>query len=319
MGKCYVSKNKEVSSINLNELGSLANRKSQYWLDFENISKEDIEKIKTFIKLHPITIEDLQEEGEEARIKYEQFDDYTFIVFSGIKKITKDEIEPYVLKFIIGKNFIITVHKENMNTINSISSNKKRLTNLMSKGVDYLLYRLIDLEVDLYYPIVEKLEKKIEKADKKILVEKDESELDTLFDIKSINNEIKDLIVPTGRTVLKILKPSNDYIRGEVMIYFRDVYDNIVMINEDLQGIKEQIAGIISERNALLSSNMNQVMKVLTIIATIMMPLTLVSGIYGMNVGLPGQNSVSSFYIIMGIMFFISLIMLAFFKKQKWI
>jgi magnesium transporter len=319
MGKCYVSKNKEVSSINLNELGSLANRKSQYWLDFENISKEDIEKIKTLIKLHPITIEDLQEEGEEARIKYEQFDDYTFIVFSGIKKITKDEIEPYVLKFIIGKNFIITVHKENMNTINSISSNKKRLTNLMSKGVDYLLYRLIDLEVDLYYPIVEKLEKKIEKADKKILVEKDESELDTLFDIKSINNEIKDLIVPTGRTVLKILKPSNDYIRGEVMIYFRDVYDNIVMINEDLQGIKEQIAGIISERNALLSSNMNQVMKVLTIIATIMMPLTLVSGIYGMNVGLPGQNSVSSFYIIMGIMFFISLIMLAFFKKQKWI
>ena len=160
MGKCYVSKNKEVSSINLNELGSLANRKSQYWLDFENISKEDIEKIKTLIKLHPITIEDLQEEGEEARIKYEQFDDYTFIVFSGIKKITKDEIEPYVLKFIIGKNFIITVHKENMNTINSISSNKKRLTNLMSKGVDYLLYRLIDLEVDLYYPIVEKLEKK---------------------------------------------------------------------------------------------------------------------------------------------------------------
>jgi magnesium transporter len=319
MGKCYVFKDKEISSINHQEISSFTNRRPRYWLDFENISKDEIKKIKSLVELHPITIEDLQEEGEEARIKYEQFDDYTFIVFSGIRKITKDEIEPYVLKFIIGKNFIITVHKEKSNIIDSLSSNKRKLRNLMFKGVDYLLYSLIDQEVDLYYPIVEKLEKKVEKAEKKILIEKDESELDILFDIKSINNEIKDLIVPNGRIILKILKPSNDYIREEAMIYFRDVYDNIVMINEDIQGIKEQIAGIISERNAILSSNMNQVMKVLTIIATIMLPLTLVSGIYGMNVGLPGQSSRLSFYIIMGIMLLISLIMLAFFKKQKWI
>tara|TARA_Y100000310_G_C20520626_1_gene733485 strand:- start:92 stop:1051 length:960 start_codon:yes stop_codon:yes gene_type:complete len=319
MGKCYVFKDQEVSSINPKEIDSLANRRLRYWLDFENISKGDIEKIKNLVGLHPITIEDLQEEAEESRIKYEQFDDYTFIVFSGIKKVAKDEIEPYILKFIIGKNFIITVHKEKSNTIESLSANKRRLKNLLFRGVDYLLYSLLDNEVDLYYPIVEKLEKQAEKAEKSILIEKDESELDSLFDIKAINNEIKDLIVPTGRIILKILKPSNDYIREDVMIYFRDIYDNIVTLNEDIHGIKDQITGIISEHNAVLSANMNQVMKVLTIIATIMLPLTLISGIYGMNVSLPGQASNLSFYIIMGIMLLISIIMLAFFKKQKWI
>ena len=316
----YIYRNKELFNVDSKSFNGFKDQRAKFWLDYSEESPDQINKISEFINLHPVTIEDLQGDEENTRTKYEEFNDYTFIVYAGVKKVNKDYIDRHIIYFLISKNFIVTVHKEDNKIIENLKDNKKKLKFLLSKGVDYLLHHLIDNEIDLYYPIVEKIEKNIEKADKDILIRHNDKDLDILFDIKSLNNELRSLIVPTTRMIARIIKPSNDHVRKEVMIYFRDVIDNLIRINESLQSSNDQITAIISERNTILSSNMNDIMKVLTIIATIMMPLTLITGVYGMNLPfLPGGHSKESFYLIMGLMLVISIVMLLYFKRKRWI
>ncbi len=315
----YIYRNKELMRIDFKKFKGFNYIKTRFWLDYNNPSAEDIIKISEFVKLHPVTIEDLQSKEETSRIKYEDFDDYSYIVYSGIKNISKDDVEMYTVYFIIGNRFLITLHKNNQ-IINNLKKNEKRTKFLLSKGADYLLHYIIDHEIDLYYPIVEDHEKNIEKLDKDILKNRDKKKLDDLFDTKVINSELKSMVVSTGRMVSRMTKPSNPYIREEVIIYFKDVLDNLLIINDSLQSAKEQIATTISEHNTMLSSNMNEAIKVLTIIATIMMPLTLITGIYGMNLPiLPGGQGKESFYLILGGMFLLSVFMLLYFKRKKWI
>ena len=155
----YICKNKDVSPLSLKDLKSFTDRKTKFWLDFKDITQEQINKITKFIELHPVTIEDLKGEEETTRIKYEQFDDYTFIVLSGIKKTTKDTVEEYIVYYIVGKNFLITVHKEDNKIIEDLKNKKRKLSYILSNGADYLLHYLIDQEVDVFYPIVENLNK----------------------------------------------------------------------------------------------------------------------------------------------------------------
>ncbi|TKJ16909.1 hypothetical protein CEE44_00025 [Candidatus Woesearchaeota archaeon B3_Woes] len=315
----YTYKDKELGKIDLKNFKGFNVKKIKFWLDFNNPSEEDIKKISEFVELHPITIEDLKDEEETTRIKYEEFDDYSFIVYTGIKKISKDDLELYTVYFIVGKRFLITLHKDNK-IINDLKKRDRRKKFLLSRGTDYLLHYFIDKEIDLYYPIVENHEKAIEKLDKDILKSRDKKKLDDLFDKKVINSELKSLIVSSGRMMSRVTKPSNRDIREEVVIYFKDVLDNLLIINDSLQTTKEQIAATISEHNTLLSSNMNEAIKVLTIIATIMMPLTLITGIYGMNLPiLPGGQSKESFYLIMGIMLSVAAVMIYYFKRKKWV
>ncbi len=315
----YTYKDKELGKIDLKNFNGFNVKKVRFWLDYNNPSTDQIIKIKEFVELHPVTIEDLQGKEETTRIKYEEFDDYSFIVYTGIKKISKDDLELYTVYFIVGKRFLITVHKDNK-IINDLKKNNRRKKFLLSRGTDYLLHYLIDQEIDLYYPIVENHEKELERLDKDILKSRDKKKLDDLFDKKVINSELKSMVVSTGRMISKMTKPSNRYIREEVIIYFKDVLDNILIINDSLQTSKEQIATTISEHNTTLSSNMNEAIKVLTIIATIMMPLTLITGIYGMNLPiLPGGQNKESFYLILGGMFLLSVIMLLYFKRKKWL
>ncbi len=321
MFKGYIYRNREVSGFDKDDFKGFNNPGMKFWLDYEGgISLEQMKKFRDFIKLHPVTIEDLKGKEEKTRIKYESFDYYTFVVYTGIKKIAKDEIETYTIYFLVGKNFIITVHDEKNDIIERLKNSRKKLELLLSKGVDYVFHHIIDQEVDLFYPIVESLEKDIDEADNKILKEHEKKELDVLFDKKIINNELMSIVAPTGHMILRIIKPDNDFITEGSMIYFRDVYDNLVKINKSLRSSKDQMSAIITEHNAMSSSNLNQIMKVLTIIATIMMPLTLITGIYGMNVPvLPGGQSRESFYIIVGLMIIISIVMLLYFKKKDWI
>lgn len=315
----YIYKDKELGKIDLKNFNGFNVKKVRFWLDYNNPSQEEINKISKFVNLHPVTIEDLQGEEETTRIKYEEFDDYSFIAYTGIKKISKDDLELYTLYFIVGKRFLITVHKDNK-IINDLKKNNRRKKFLLSRGTDYLLHYLIDKEIDLYYPIVENHEKELERLDKDILKSRDKKKLDDLFDKKIINSELKSMVVSAGRMMSRMTKPSNRYIREEVVIYFKDVLDNLLIINDSLQTTKEQIAATISEHNTMLSSNMNEAIKVLTIIATIMMPLTLITGIYGMNLPiLPGGQSKESFYLIMGIMLFVAAVMIYYFKRKKWV
>jgi magnesium transporter len=270
----YVYRNKSLEKINSKKFEGFKDKMARFWIDYEDITKEEIDQLTDFIVLHPVTIEDLQEKDETTRIKYEPFDKYTFLSYAGIKKIEKDYVDPYFVYVLIGDNFIITFHKQDNNIISDLKNNTKLLKINLFKGVDHLFHKLLDKEINLYYPVIENLETNIEKADKKILINEEE-ELNNLFDKKSINSDLRKTITSTSYMVLRIIKSSESYIKKETIIYFRDIYDDLVRMNQTLQSSKEQISTIILENNSRISSNMNETMKVLTIIATIMMPLTL--------------------------------------------
>lgn len=309
--------NKKLKRLDKEHFGGAFKKKNNVWIDCPRPTNSDEKFVREFINLHPITTEDIQE--HHTRIKYEEFDGYSFIVYSGVAKLHKNTIENYHISMILGPHFLITFHNRPVPTLQNLKKNPERLERLLRKGPDHLLHHILDTEVDLYFPMVDKMYDDIEIMDEKFVREPSDILLDHIFDKKRLTLRLKRLIVPLGDIFLRLSKTKNDHLSKEVSIYFRDVFDHVVRINETLQNCKEQISDTLGEHQSNMSNKMNETMKVLTIIATIMLPLTLLSGIYGMNITLPFQRSTNAFNIITAIMVAIALVMLIYFKRKKWI
>jgi len=286
------------------------------WIDLQQPTKAELTFLKNQIKLHPITLEDIQ--SISTPVKYESFDDYHFIVFKGIKKVHRHSVDACRIYFIITKDLLITVHDLLIDSIENQKNDEKKLSDLLNKGTDYLLHNLLDMEVDNYFPFVKKLEKEIDKLDDLISHDPEHKNFDELFDKKSIMQSIRRSLTSLTEIFAKILR-SEKYVRPEVLVYFRDVYDHIIRLDQSLLRSRDQISSTVSEHLAVSSTRMNDIIKILTMITTLLMPLSLITGLYGMNVPLPGQGNTSALIVIFIVMLIISISMLIFFRKKKWI
>ncbi len=286
------------------------------WIDCKEPSDEDIHRITALAKLHPLTVEDIK--SKETRIKYEEFGHYTLIVHKVCEEHRYHHSDD-VIFFIIGDRMLITIHKYEVETINSLKINGDKLSSLVQKGVDYILHAILDHEIDLYFPLVERLYDTIGKIDVSIYRNPTEQNINKMFKEKRKVIDLKKTINPTLDVVSRLTKPSDNFIRNELNLYFRDVHDHVARINDILTNCNDQIATTVNERLSISSSKMNQVMQTLTVVATIMMTLTMITGFYGMNIPLPGGNDQISFWFFIGFFIILSVIMIAIFKKMNWL
>ncbi len=309
-GNLFVTKRME-------RIRDLFNSGQQVWIDLSEPSDEEITSIVKLARLHPITSEDVQ--SANTRIKFEVFDFYNYIVFWGARSIEGDVVSHYQVHFIIGKNFLITLHHLPNARIAKLMRSKRGKA-LISKGVDYILHQLLDDEIDSYFPLVQDLYEEVEELDDLISEDPDESNFEELYNKKRVTLRLKRVLTPTIGVFSRINKVPKSFLSGEVSILFNDVTDHVIRIEETLQACKERISDIVDEHHAVSSHKMNDIIRILTIISTIMLPLTLLSGIYGMNLPyLPWASSRYAFLIILFIMALIAGGLLLYFKRKKWI
>ncbi len=291
------------------------NSKSIYWVDLACSNVEEIKLVTSNFNIHPTTEEDIL--SNQTRTKYEEFDENTAVIMQGIKGLETTNIKTYNLSFILGENYLITSHFELNENIDSLINNQKKLENLMKKGIGHIFHYILDKEVDKCMQIkgilleeFKKLEREfIGNPEKEVLSELFQKEL-TLLDMRQIMESLTDLC-------LGLTKPTDNYLDNELLPYFRDIYDHSFKITESLRSMLGRINGMRNAYQTITSNRLNQTMKLLTVIMAMMMPLTVITGFYGMNVSLPFMTHESSWIVILGIMFFATLIMYLVFRRIK--
>jgi magnesium transporter len=302
--------------VNRTDLKSLEKlRDKQVWLDINNITKEEAEQLRIMFDLHPLTEEDIL--MSNVRVKIEEFNSYLFFVFYGIQK--NAEIELVELDFLLGKNFLITNHIPKLATFEELKSNSERLESLFKKGNDFIMHFLIDREIDNYFPILENIDDEIETIEENATTQPHPKTLTRILQIKRNLVKIKKVSLPQREKLGQLTREHYPEISRKAIPYFRDVYDHAVKASDAIDNYREAVSNTFDAYMSTVSNRMSEVMKVLSVIATMAMPLTVISGIYGTNFEiLPGAHSAWGFWIMIGVMFLFSGGMLVYFRKHGW-
>ncbi|MGB2706163.1 MAG: magnesium/cobalt transporter CorA [Candidatus Omnitrophota bacterium] len=290
------------------------------WVDVRKPLQKDMQFLEKHFSFHPLAIEDCMTTIQRPKI--DTYDRYLFVVLhAAILARHKDKATSLELDTFIGENYVVTVHLKPTDSVSSTWERCLRNPAIMSRGAGYLFYFMADALVDNYFPILEKLDREIQKAEDIIFKEADRKVLNKIFDLKENVLILRRILGPQRETMNFIARGSyQPIIPADLSIYFRDVSDLLARINDNLDTYRDMLTSAMDGYMSEVSNRMNEIMKVLTIIATIMMPLTLITGIYGMNFRfMPEIGWRYGYFVIIGIMLAISAGMLLFFKRKKWL
>ena len=235
----------------------------------------------------------------------------------GIKEIEEFNIKIYNLSFIFGENYLITSHFENNEAIDSLISNPKKLENLMKKGAGHIFHYLLDKEIDKCMQIKSILLEEFKQTEKEFIKNPEKEVLEDLFQKELTLLETRQVMESLTDLCLSLTRPTDNYLDNELLPYFRDIYDHSFRTTESLKSMLGRINGMRNAYQTITSNRLNETMKILTMIMDIMMPITIVTGFYGMNVRPPLEDNYYSWIWILAIMIFVSLIMYLIFRRIK--
>lgn len=290
--------------------------KYKLWIDITSITEEEATIIGKSFSLHPLTVEDLH--SSNARIKVEQFSNYMFCVFYGIKK-TKKKLKVVECDFIIGENFIVSNSAEPLDSNENLKKNGKKLETLFKNGSEFIFHKLLDNEVDNYFPILEELDDELEDIEEEIIKKPQPKYLAKILNLKKSMRQTKRIGFQQRDKISFLAKNEYPFISKKAVPYFRDIYDHSIRVSDSIDNYREAISETFDAYMSAMSNNMNEVMKVLSIFATIALPMTVISGIYGTNFAiLPGSKNPFGFWIMIIVMIVFVIVMINMFKKKKW-
>jgi magnesium transporter len=291
------------------------------WINIEGLQKISIiEKIGNHFNLHPLVLEDIANTGQ--RPKMEDYTDYLFVVLNMLQYSEEDkEIKREQVSLILGSNWVISFQETEGDVFDTIRerlrSDKGRIRKM---GADYLVYVLMDTIVDNYFAVLEKIGEKIEEIEDEIVTNPSPVTLQTIHDLKRQMIMLRKSIWPLREVINRLERWESKLINESTDIFLRDLYDHTIQVVDAVETFRDMLSGMMDIYMSSVSNRMNEVMKVLTIIATIFLPLTLVAGIYGMNFRImPELQWEMGYPFALLIMLAVGIIMLIYFKRKNWL
>jgi len=292
------------------------------WTNIENPATEDIEVLRRNFSFHPLDLEDCLSKIERPKI--DEYDDYLFIVMHfPIYDLDQQVSQPAEVDFFIGTNYLVTVHDGRLRPVVQLFEDCRAYEQTrqrhMGAGASRLLHSVIDKLVDYCFPILAKVNHNIQTIEDEVFTEHMRQIVQRISVVRRDIIALRRVIKPQLAIVANLEHVDRPFIREDLDVYFGDIHDHLQKAWEELEDQREVLEGLSDTSESVISYRINDVMKILTIISVVMLPLSLISGIYGMNVLLPGQGSPWAFIAIVAAMALIVLAMLAFFKKKNWL
>ncbi len=291
------------------------------WVNVDGLHDvEIIEKIGQDFSLHPLVLEDIL--STDQRPKIEDYGEFLFLVLPMFYYSTEeDTIIAEQVSLVLGNNFIISFQEQQGDVFSELRRRLRTKKGLLRRrGADYLFYGLLDSIVDAYFLILEKVGEDIEEIDDLLLEKADSELLQRIHRVKREMVFLRRSVWPLREVIAKLERRETALISESTLIYLRDVYDHVIQIIETVETSRDLISGIMDIYLSTVSNRMNEVMKVLTIIATIFIPLTFVAGVYGMNfVFMPELEWPWGYPIVLMIMGIVALGMVFYFRRKRWL
>jgi len=291
------------------------------WINIDGIHDiEIIEKLGKQFDLHSLVLEDILNTGQ--RPKYEDFESHIFVVLKMLQFDKKEnEIITEQVSILFGSNFVISIQEKEGDVFEPI---RDRIRNAKGKirkmGVDYLAYCLLDAIVDSYYLILEKIGDRIEGMEEELIANPTPQTLQIIHNLKRDMIFLRKSVWPLREVVSGLERGESKLIKKSTHIFLRDVYDHTIQVIDTIETFRDMVSGMLDIYLSSLSNRMNEVMKVLTIIATIFIPLTFIAGIYGMNFKyMPELGWHWGYFGVLGLMAVIGILMVVHFKRKNWL
>jgi len=292
----------------------------QLWVDLDGTGDAERRVLTDVFHFHELAVEDALQEVHHPKV--EAYAGFLYLILHGIaadgKKrgfVTKD------VDFFLGRNFLVTVHYGPSRSIAAAREICLRHGDVLAEGTVGLLHRIVDQLVDHYRPDVDALEDRVENLERVVFEHPQKNPLRDVLQLKRDIASLRRVALPQRDSVGRLARREFGQIPEAMTYRFRDVYDNLVRLNEEAMFLQDRVTTLLDAYLSAQSNRLNQVMKVLTVIATIFMPLTVLTGLYGMNVRLalfPGGDA-AQFWWITGIMLAVSLAMLWIFRRKHWL
>lgn len=291
------------------------------WIDVSGIHQLDvIEAFGKRFNLHPLLLEDIV--NTEQRPKVDEYDSYWYVVVKML--YAGDRAKGFLVEqvsFIVGSNFILSFQENGRDVFEPV---RERLRSgkgrIRQAGADYLLYSLVDAIVDEYFGVLEAMGERLDALQDAVVANPQPA---TLHDIHLLRRELlvlRRVVWPLREAVGKVERSESPLIRASTKVFFRDVYDHVIQTIDTIETLREMITGVLDIYLSSTTYRLNEVIKVLTIIATIFMPLTFIVGVYGMNFEfMPELHSKWGYPLVLLGMAAVATGMLVFFKRKKWL
>lgn len=290
------------------------------WINVTGLSDIDlIRQIGGRFSIHPLTLEDILHTRQ--RPKYEEFDAYLFLVLKLITyQETTREIQAEQMSLIVGDHFIITFLESDRNILEPIRERIRKDSRIRKRPSDYLAYTLIDLIVDNYYVVLENLGERIEFLEEDLLTSPEPSTLSAIHALKKDMIFMRRSVWPLREMISSLERSDSPLHHPETLIYIRDVYDHTVQMIDAIESFRDILSGMIDIYLSSVSFKLNQIMKFLTLIATIFIPLTFLVGVYGMNFQyMPELSQPWGYPALWVVMITIASGMMIYFYRRGWL
>ncbi len=291
------------------------------WINIDGIHQvEIIEQLGEIFGLHPLILEDIAHAGQRPKME-----DYENVLFILVKMLRYDEeqnsIDDEQVSILLSQNWVISIQERPGDVFDPlrerIRQNKGRVRKM---GADYLAYSLIDAIVDHYFIILEKIGDRVEVLDEKLISNPSSDKLREIHALKQELLSLRKSVWPLREVLGALQRGESPLFQKQTLIYLRDVYDHTIQIIDTVETLRDMLAGILDVYLSSVSNRMNEVMKVLTIFATLFIPLTFIAGVYGMNFKyMPELHWRFGYFAVLGIMAIVAGAMLFYFRRKKWL
>ncbi|MGO3183068.1 MAG: magnesium/cobalt transporter CorA [Aequorivita sp.] len=291
------------------------------WINVNGLNNtEDIIALGNHFELHPLIQEDIVTTNQRPKI--DEYDEYLFIVFKMLHYDENEQLTNEHVSMVMGKDYVVTFQESEGDVFDEVRDRIEHAKGrIRGSGSDYLMFSILDAVVDNYFTVVEFLSNKLELLEDKLFDSKDDQDIpQEILELKKEILKIRKAVVPLREVVNRLEKIETTLIEQRTNKYIRDLYDHIIQVNESVEIYREMVGGLMDMYMTTISNKMNEVMKVLTIMASIFIPLTFLAGIYGMNFdNMPELHFKYGYYYLLGVMALVFLGMIWYFKRKKWL
>ena len=291
------------------------------WINIDCLHQVDIiEKLGKHFSLHPLILEDIV--STEQRPKMEDFEHYIFVITKMLFYDEKEgETKIEQVSLVLGENFVISFQEREGDIFEPIRERiRKGKGRIRKMGADYLAYALLDAVVDNYFLILEKLGERLEELEDRVVSNPQPETSQEIHKLKREKIFLMKSVWPLREVINSLERGESPLIKKSCRIFLRDVYDHTIQVIDTVETFRDMVSGMHDTYLSSISNRMNEVMKVLTIIATIFIPLTFIAGIYGMNFEfMPELKWHGAYFAVWGIIVIVAVIMVIFFKRKRWL
>lgn len=289
------------------------------WIDIVGASHIDVlDKIGQIFGIHNLVLEDML--NTTHRPKLEDYGEYIFLIMKNIR-LQQDELLIEQVSLVVGKNYVISFLENNFDIFEPVRNRLRADKGKIRKaGADYLGYALIDMVVDNYFIALEHVGEQLELLEDHIMLAASPSHIKEIQGLRTDLLFIRKAVWPLREVVGSLERGDSEIFKPETHIYIRDVYDHAIQVIDTVETYREMVSGLMDIYLSSVSNRMNEVMKVLTIISTIFIPLTFLAGLEGMNFkNMPELDWQYGYPVMLGIMLIVMLGMIRFFRKKQWL